>query len=61
MGEPCLILWDRKGSLFPFKKIMKFANDLVCSYIQLFFLFFVVAETLCGSPFKVTVILAALF
>lgn len=56
----CLILWDRNSSLFPFMRIMNFANCVVCSCVPLAF-----AETewqpaLCGSPFKVclTVILA---
>lgn len=61
-GKGCLVLEDRKSSLFllSFKKIMKFANYLVCFCILLAF-----AETewqpaLCDSPFKVslTVILA---
>lgn len=56
-GGPCLIRWDRNGSLFPFKEMMKFANYLICSCIPLAF-----AESLCGSPFQVylAVILAAL-
>lgn len=29
--------WDRKGSLFPFNKIMEFANDLICVCIPLAF------------------------
>lgn len=65
-GDVCLIL-KNSSFLFLFKKIMQFANYLVCACISDFFFPFF-SETdwhpaLCGSPFKVspTMILVALF